>query len=59
MDAGFTITPQDIIILQQYLDEFREADTSLWTRIIEKYMAELYQLRIANAPFDKKEASKV
>jgi hypothetical protein len=28
-DTGFTITPQDTVILQQYLDEFQEADTNL------------------------------
>jgi hypothetical protein len=59
MNAGFTITPQDIDILQQYLEEFQEADTSLRTKIIEKVMAELYQLRPTNTHFDKKEASKV
>ena len=58
-NAGFMITPDDIGILQEYLEEFQEADTSLWTRIIEKAMAELYQLRPSNASFDKKEASKV
>jgi hypothetical protein len=58
-DTGFTITPQDTVILQQYLDEFQEADTNLRSKIIEKAMAELYQLRPVNTPFDKKEASKV
>ena len=59
MNPGFIITPDDIGILQEYLEEFQEADTSLRTRIIEKAMAELYRLRPSNVSFDKKEASKV
>jgi hypothetical protein len=57
--TGFAISPQDAGILQKYLEEFQEADTSLRNNIIEKAMAELYQLRPANTPFNKKEASKV
>ena len=57
--SGFAITPKDTEILQQYLEEFQEADSSLRTKIIEKAMAELYLLRPDNTPFDKKEASKV
>ncbi|KAH9172395.1 hypothetical protein EDB89DRAFT_1906250 [Lactarius sanguifluus] len=45
-------------ILQEYLQEFQAADTSLRTRIIEKAMAQLYLLRPASAPFDKKVATK-
>ena len=59
MDSGFKFTPKDIDVLQKYLDEFQEADTSYRTRIIEKAMGELYQLRPANTPFDKKVVSKV
>jgi hypothetical protein len=59
INPGFIITPDDIGTLQEYLEEFKEADTTLRTRIIEKAMAELYQLRPSNASFDKKEASKV
>jgi hypothetical protein len=58
-NQGFTITNQDKDILEQYLQEFQVADTTLRTKIIEKAMGELYQLRPVNAPFDKKEASKV
>ena len=57
--SGFAITPKDTEILQQYLEEFQEADSSLRTKIIEKAMAELYLLRPDNTPFDKKEARKV
>jgi hypothetical protein len=57
--VGFTITHQDSGILQEYLDDFRVADTDLRTRIIEKVMAELYLLRPSNTPFDKNEASNV
>ena len=58
-NPDFIITTDDIGILQEYLEEFQEADTSLRTRIIEKAMAELYQLRPSNASFVKKEAIKV
>ena len=58
-DPGFSITPRDTDILQEYLQEFQVADTSLRTRIIEKAMAQLYLLRPASAPFDKKVATKV
>jgi hypothetical protein len=59
VNTGFAFTPQDIDILQNYLEEFQKADTSLRTKIIEKVMAELYWLRPASTPFDKKEATKV
>jgi hypothetical protein len=59
MNTGFAITPQDADVLQQHLEEFQGADTSLRSKIIEKAMTELYQLRPANTPFNKKEASKV
>ncbi|KAH9167727.1 hypothetical protein EDB89DRAFT_1909818 [Lactarius sanguifluus] len=57
-DPGFSITPQDADILQEYLQEFQAANTSLRTRIIEKAMAQLYLLHPASAPFDKKVATK-
>ncbi|KAH9176173.1 hypothetical protein EDB89DRAFT_2065978 [Lactarius sanguifluus] len=57
-DPGFSITPQDADILQEYLQEFQAANTSLRTRIIEKAMAQLYLLCPASAPFDKKVATK-
>lgn len=58
-DPGFSITPQDADILQEYLQDFQAADTSLRTRIIEKAMAQLYLLRPTSAQFDKKVATKV
>ncbi|KAH9169707.1 hypothetical protein EDB89DRAFT_1908352 [Lactarius sanguifluus] len=57
-DPGFSITPQDADILQEYLQEFQAANTSLCTRIIEKAMAQLYLLCPASAPFDKKRIQK-
>ncbi|KAH9177960.1 hypothetical protein EDB89DRAFT_2064338 [Lactarius sanguifluus] len=57
-DLGFSITPQDADILQEYLQEFQAANTSLHSRIIEKAMAQLYLLCPASAPFDKKVATK-
>ncbi|KAH9010548.1 hypothetical protein EDB85DRAFT_2161146 [Lactarius pseudohatsudake] len=56
--SGFSITPQDRDILQEYLQEFQEADTDDRTRIVEKAMAKVYHLRPVNTPFDKKDASK-
>ncbi|KAH8992193.1 hypothetical protein EDB92DRAFT_1816038 [Lactarius akahatsu] len=57
-DPGFSITPRDADILQEYLQDFQAADTSLRTRIIEKAMAQLYLLRPTSAQFDKKVATK-
>ncbi|KAH8985230.1 hypothetical protein EDB86DRAFT_2833172 [Lactarius hatsudake] len=56
--SGFSITPQDRDVLQEYLQEFQEADTDDRTRIVEKAMAKLYHLCPVNTPFDKKDASK-
>ncbi|KAH9047244.1 hypothetical protein EDB84DRAFT_1435042 [Lactarius hengduanensis] len=56
--TGFSITPQDRDVLQEYLEEFQEADTALRTKIIEKAMGRLYRLRSINTTFDKKDASK-
>ena len=59
INVGFTINSQDSSILQEYLEEFKKGDTGLWTRIIEKAMAELYILRPADTQFDKNEARTV
>ncbi|KAH9018652.1 hypothetical protein EDB85DRAFT_1897084 [Lactarius pseudohatsudake] len=56
--SGFSITPQDRVVLQEYLEEFQEADPDERTRIIERAMAKLYHLRLVDTPFDKKDASK-
>ena len=56
---GFTMTQQDTNILKEYLDDFQQADTGDRANIIQKAMAEIYQLRPPNSPFDKKKASKV
>lgn len=56
---AFEITQDDTSILQEYLQEFQQADTGIRTRMIEKVMAELYLLRAPNTPFDKMDASKV
>ncbi|KAI9437168.1 hypothetical protein H4582DRAFT_2058173 [Lactarius indigo] len=58
VNTGFSITPQDGDILLEYLDKFQEANTHDRTRIVEKAMGELYHLRPANTPFDKKDARK-
>jgi hypothetical protein len=58
-DLGFTITSQDMQILQHYLEGFQEADTSARTQLVDRIMGELYRLRPVNSPFDKKDAKKV
>jgi hypothetical protein len=58
-ESGFSITPQDGVVLQEYLEEFQEADPDERTRIIERAMVKLYHLRPVDTPFDKKVASKV
>ena len=55
----FEITPQDTEILQQYLEEFQEADKAHRTNLVQKIMGELYQHRAVDATFDKMEASEV
>ena len=57
--TDFTITHQDAGILKQYLDEFQQANTGDRANIIQKAMAEIYQLQPPNSAFDKKEAGKV
>jgi hypothetical protein len=58
-NLGFTITPQDMQILQHYLEEFQEDDSSARAQLIDRIMGELYRLRPVNSPFDKKDAKKV
>jgi hypothetical protein len=55
-NEGFSITQEDSDILKQYLDEFKHANTSDRTNLIDKVMGELYLLRPANLCFDKKNA---
>jgi len=57
--SGFSITPQDRVVLQECLEEFQQGDTDDRPRIIERAMAKLYLLRPVNTPFDKKDARKV
>ena len=58
-DDGFKILEEDAGILQEYLQEFKEGDTALRIRVIEKVMAELYMLRPPSMPFDKLEVKEV
>jgi hypothetical protein len=58
-EEGFKISEEDAGILQEYLQEFKEGDTALCIRVIEKVMAELYMLRPPSMPFDKMEAKEV
>jgi hypothetical protein len=46
-NEGFSITQEDSDILKQYLDEFKHANTSDRTNLIDKVMGELYLLRPA------------
>jgi hypothetical protein len=56
---GFKLTPEDANILNEYIDEFEQADTQMRNNILEKAMGELYRLRPGNSAFDKKEAKQV
>jgi hypothetical protein len=55
----FKIGGAEADILQEYLQEFQEADTSLCVKIIEKTMAEVYMLQPEDTPFNKKEVREV
>jgi hypothetical protein len=56
---GFSITLMDASALKGYLEEFKNADTESWTKIIAIATGKIYALRPPNATFDKKEAMKV
>jgi len=58
-NEDFKISDKDALILQEYVLEFKEGDTELRIRIIEKVMAEMYLLRPPNTPFDKVDAKEV
>ena len=59
MDGEFTINSDEAKILQEYLDDFQDGDTELRAKIVANAMAELYDLRPEDAPFDKTKASQV
>ena len=40
--VGFQLTPEDIDILEQRLEEFGEADTKAWAKLVQNIMGELY-----------------
>ena len=58
-DTVFVLSPADKALLQEHLDEFQDADKGACMIIIERVMGQLYQLRLTNSSFDKKDASKV
>ena len=57
--TGFKVTSKDADILNEYMDEFENADTQTRDNILEKAMGELYKLRPGNTAFNKKEAKQV
>ena len=59
VDNEFSIDSDDAKILQEYLDKFQDGDTELRATIVANAMAELYDLRPEDAPFDKTKASQV
>lgn len=56
---GFSISREDALRLEEYVEEFQSGDTDVRTKIVAAAMAELCALRPASAPFNKAEASKV
>ena len=58
-NVGFQLTPEDIGILEQHLEEFGEAETKTQTKLVQSIMGELYQHHPVNTPFYKVQASKV
>lgn len=56
---GFSITPRDAGVLKVYVEEFQNADTETWNKILGKAIGELYAFRPTNSAFDKKEAMRV
>jgi hypothetical protein len=59
MNDEFSIDSDGAKILQEYLDDFQDGDTELRATIVANAMAELYDLRPEDAPFDKTKASQV
>lgn len=56
---AFTLTKEDIEALQEYVDEFEEADSDRRSTIIANAMADIVKGRPADEPFNKVDASKV
>lgn len=56
---GFSITPRDARVLQNYLEEFEEGDKADRTQLIDRIMGELYFSRSRDASFDKNDAKMV
>jgi hypothetical protein len=59
LPVAFSITARDSAVLQNYLKDFQNGNAALHTKIIQKVMAELYQLCPANTSFDKLNVAKV
>ncbi len=53
------LTPQDINILREYVEEFEQADTQLRKKILERAMGDIYRIRPGNSAFNKEEARTV
>jgi hypothetical protein len=55
----FTMTEEDVTILEEHLEEFSNGNADLRNTIVANVMAELVLLRPETFPFNKAEASKV
>ncbi len=53
------LTPQDINILREYVEEFEQADTQLRKKILERAMGDIYRIQPGNSAFNKEEARTV
>ena len=55
----FTLTTDDINALQEYVDEFQDADAEQRSKIIANAMADIVEIRPPDDTFNKVDASKV
>ena len=55
----FSISSEDAEILEEYIEEFQDTDSELWTRIVANAMTQLAMLWPEDEPFDKAIANKV
>ena len=56
---SFTLTRDDIQVLEGYVDAFQEANADCWSGIIANMMAEIVTIRPVGEGFSKVDASKV
>ena len=55
---SFTLTREDIQVLEGYIDTFQEANADCWSGIIANVMAEIVMIHPVGEGFSKADASK-